>query len=63
MDYDQFELDALYDKVYYEPLMMQVSDRLNSNSESTRVRIGEPQRVAYGPSEIKKIRYPQNQSR
>src|SRR5262249_60034131 len=30
MNYDQLELDASYDQVYYEPLIAQVSQRLNS---------------------------------
>ena len=50
MDYDQVELDASYDQVYYEPLITDVSKRLNSNSEAMRVRIGAPQRFAYGPT-------------
>ena len=52
LDYDQLELDASYDQVYYEPLIRKVSDRLASNSESMRSRIGTPQRAAYGPTEI-----------
>src|SRR6202051_186019 len=56
MDYDQLELDASYDQVYYEPLIAQDSDRLASNSESMRARIGAPQRVAYGPTEDRKPR-------
>src|SRR5882672_2751097 len=36
MDYDQLELDASYDQVSYEPLIAQVSERLNSNSDATR---------------------------
>ena len=44
-----------YDQVYYEPFMAQVSDRLDSNNESMRARIGEPQRAAYGRSEIEKL--------
>ena len=51
MDYDQLELDASYDQVYYEPLIAQVSQRLDSNSDATRA----PQREAYGPSEIEKL--------
>jgi hypothetical protein len=39
MDYDQLELDASYGQVYYEPLMAQVSDRLDSNCESMRARM------------------------
>ena len=55
LDYDQLELDASYDQVYYEPLIRKVSDRLASNSESMRARIGTPQRAAYGPTEIEKL--------
>ena len=54
MDYDQIELDASYDQVYYEPLIAQVSKRLASNSEAMRARIT-PQRTAYGPTEIEKL--------
>src|SRR6516164_5513810 len=55
MDYDQLELDASYDQVYYEPLIAHVSQRLDSNSDATRARIGTPQRAAYGPTEIEKL--------
>src|SRR5262249_46704601 len=55
MDYDQVELDASYDQVYYEPLIARVSQRLDSNSDATRARIGAPQRAAHGPTEIEKL--------
>jgi arylformamidase len=55
MNYDQLELDASYDQVTYEPLIGRVSQRLASNSEAMRGRIGAPQRVAYGPTEIEKL--------
>ena len=55
MDYDQVELDASYDQSSYEPLIGQVIQRLASNSDATRARIGAPQRVAYGPTEIEKL--------
>jgi len=55
MDYDQVELDASYDQEVYEPLIGQVLKRLASNSEAVRARIGAPQRVAYGPTEIEKL--------
>lgn len=55
MDYDQVELDASYDQLAYEPLITQVSQRLASNSEAVRARIGAPRREAYGPSEIEKL--------
>ena len=55
MDYDQLELDASYDQLYYEPLIAQAGERLRSNSDATRARIGAPQREAYGPTEIEKL--------
>jgi arylformamidase len=55
MDYDQLDLDAAYDQTYYEPLIAQVGQRLASNSEAARARIGAPQRVAYGPTEIERL--------
>src|SRR5262245_17066190 len=55
MDYDQIELDAAYDQTYYEPLASQTYARLASNSVAARTRIGAPQRVAYGPTEIEKL--------
>jgi arylformamidase len=55
MDYDQLELDASYDQVYYEPQIADSVKRLASNSEATRARIGAPQRVAYGWSEPEKL--------
>ena len=50
MDMDQQELDASYNQLAYEPLMSQVVERLASNSEAMRARIGAPERESYGPS-------------
>ena len=55
MDYDQLELDAAYDQTYYEPLIAQLGQRLASNSEAARARIGAPQRIAYGPTEVERL--------
>lgn len=55
MDYDQVELDASYDQSVYEPNLPQIAARGASNSEAVRARIGAPQRVAYGPSEVEKL--------
>src|ERR1700741_3127516 len=55
MDYDQLELDAAYDQVYYEPLIAQTGQRLDSNSDAVRARIGAPQREAYGATEIERL--------
>jgi arylformamidase len=55
MDYDQVELDASYNQEVYEPMIAQSSKRLASNSDVVRARIGEPQRAAYGPTEVEKL--------
>jgi arylformamidase len=55
LDYDQVELDAAYDQTAYAPLEGQILKRLDSLSAAARVRLGAPQREAYGPSEIEKL--------
>jgi arylformamidase len=55
MDYDQVELDAAYDQTYYEPLIGQIVQRLASNSDAVRARIGNPQRAAYGPTPVEAL--------
>ena len=55
LDYDQIELDAAYDQQVYQPNIMQVGKRWASNSARTRARIGEPERVSYGPTEIERL--------
>src|ERR1700744_3900548 len=55
MNYDQVELDAAYDQSSYESNIGQISARGASNSDAVRARIGEPQRVAYGPTAIEKL--------
>jgi arylformamidase len=55
MDYDQIELDAAYHQRTYEPLLDRVNQRLVSTSADARARLGEPQRVAYGPSAIETL--------
>jgi arylformamidase len=55
MDMDQSELDAAYDQSFYAPLMGQILKRYTSNSEVTRERLGQPQRTAYGPTDIEKL--------
>jgi arylformamidase len=55
MDYDQIELDAAYNNSAYEPLLRQVTQRLESLSEAARARLGEPQRAAYGQTAIEKL--------
>jgi len=55
MDYDQLELDAAYTQIVYEPNLSQIGDRLASNSAAVRDRIGNPERVSYGPTEVEKL--------
>ncbi|HZT28040.1 MAG TPA: alpha/beta hydrolase [Pseudolabrys sp.] len=55
MGMDQIELDASYDQSEYAPLGRQIIKRYASSSAATRARLGEPQRVAYGPTEPEKL--------
>jgi arylformamidase len=55
LDYDQVELDAAYTQAVYEPNIGQIVKRLASNSKLARARIEEPQRVAYGTTDIEKL--------
>jgi len=55
MDMDQIELDTAYDQRFYAPMGFQISKREASLSEAVRARLGEPLRLAYGPSEIEKL--------
>jgi arylformamidase len=55
LNYDQVELDAAYDQYDYAPLLDQIAQRLASNSDAVRARIGYPRRVAYGPTVIEKL--------
>jgi arylformamidase len=55
MEMDQVELDAAYDQSFYAPLGFQITKRYASRSDETRHRLGQPQREAYGPSEVEKL--------
>jgi arylformamidase len=55
LNYDQVELDAAYDQLAYAPTLPQITKRFESNSEATRSRLGEPDRFAYGATEIEKL--------
>jgi len=55
LDYDQIELDAAYDQTVYAPNSQQIQARWASTSDEARSRIGSPERVAYGPTEIEKL--------
>ena len=47
--------DAAYDQAFYSPLRMDIIKRYAWQSEEVRRRVGNPQRVAYGPSEPEKL--------
>jgi arylformamidase len=51
-DYDQEGLDRAYDQTVWAPYMADIQMRQAANSEAARRRLGEPQRLAYGPSAI-----------
>jgi arylformamidase len=55
LDYDQAALDAAYDQAAYAANREQLIRRRIRDSELARRRIGEPERVAYGPSEIEQL--------
>jgi arylformamidase len=55
LDYDQAALDAAYDQAAYAPNREQLIKRRIHDSELARIRIGEPERRAYGPAEIERL--------
>jgi arylformamidase len=55
LDYDQAALDAAYDQAAYAPNREQLIMRRISDSEAARLRIGEPERLAYGPADIERL--------
>lgn len=55
LDMDQQALDDAYDQAIYAPNRDQVIKRRVTNSARTRALLGEPQRVAYGPSPIEAL--------
>jgi arylformamidase len=52
LDMDQQELDDAYDQIVYAPNRDQLAQRRVVNSAAARVRLGEPLRLAYGPTPI-----------
>ncbi len=52
LNMDQQELDDAYDQAVYAPNREQVAKRRLANSAAARVRLGEPLRLAYGPTPI-----------
>jgi arylformamidase len=52
---DQKELDDAYDQEVYAPNREQVVARRHAASERARAILGQPERVAYGPSEYEQL--------
>lgn len=55
LDMDQKELDDAYDQTVYAPNQPLVAARRKIASESALKRLGPPERVSYGSSEIEKL--------
>lgn len=55
LDMDQKELDDAYDQSVYAPNQQLLAKRRRLASEATLKRLGPPDRVAYGPTEIEKL--------
>ena len=50
LDMDQQALDDAYDQSKYAPNRSQIVERIASNSDMARQRLGAPRRFAYGPT-------------
>jgi len=57
LDYDQAELDAAYDQAAYAPNREQLIKRRINDGELARLRVGELDRVAYGPGRDRAARH------
>jgi arylformamidase len=55
LDMDQKEIDDAYDQVCWAPNREHIAQRRRLASERTIDRLGPPERVAYGPTEIEKL--------
>ncbi len=55
LDMDQRELDDAYDQACWAPNREHLQKRRRLASERAIARIGQPKRVAYGPTEIEKL--------
>jgi arylformamidase len=55
LDHDQASLDAAYDQAAYAPNREQLIKRRIRDSELARLRVNEPERIAYGPADIERL--------
>ena len=55
LDYDQAELDAAYDQGVWAPNRDRISVQRTERNHSALQRLGEPQRIAYGESDVEQL--------
>jgi len=55
LDYDQAALDRAYDQTQWAPNQQEVIARRAAAGDAVRARLGEPHRVAYGPTPIEQL--------
>ena len=55
LDYDQAELDAAYDQSVWAPNVGRVRAQRRAAIEAALSRVGEPERLAYGPTEFERL--------
>jgi arylformamidase len=55
LDYDQAALDRAYDQTQWAPNQQEVIARRLAAGDAVRARLGEPRRVAYGPTPIEQL--------
>src|SRR5215204_3892051 len=55
MNMDQRELDDAYDQSVYAPNAAQLHKRRQEKCKEVRARLGEPRRLAYGPTPVEML--------
>ncbi|MGH7485051.1 MAG: alpha/beta hydrolase [bacterium] len=55
LDYDKDEIDAAYTQALWAPNQVEVDKRNAQKSAAAVARLGPPQRLAYGPTEVERV--------
>ena len=55
LDYDKAEIDAAYDQSLWAPNQAEIAKRNAQMSAAAVARLGEPRRLAYGPTAIERV--------
>jgi arylformamidase len=55
LDYDKDEIDAAYDQSLWAPNQSEIAKRNAQKNAAALARLGSPQRLAYGPTQIEKV--------